>query len=245
MLFRHEKPSFYDLHLHILPGMDDGAQDLKMSVSMLREEIRQGCAGLIATPHYYPTESIPAFLKRRQQAFDDLRGYLQKEIPDWTDRIGLGAEAAYHNGLVCDPDLDKLCFGHSRYLLLEMPFEKWTSGMLRDVRTLIANGIHPIIAHLERFPEYAGEDAIEELLEMDVLIQMNSGALLHRSSHRRALTMVKNGITQVMGTDSHNMDTRCPNMEEGLKTLRKAHLGHQEDEIIDNNAAIYQAAMWD
>ena len=115
--------------------------------------------------------------------------------------------------------------------------------MLRDVRTLIANGIRPIMAHLERFPEYAGEDAIEELLEMDVLIQMNAGALLHRNSHRRAVTMVKNGITQILGTDSHNLDNRCPNMKDGLAVLKKNHLGRQADEILDNNAAIYHAAM--
>ena len=244
MLFRQEKKPFYDLHLHILPGMDDGAKDLKMSVGMLQEQIRQGCEGLIATPHYYPTESISDFLKRRQRAYNELHEWIEKELPDWSDRIGLGAEAAYHNGLVCDPDLEKLCLGHSNYLLLEMPFEKWTSGMLRDVRTLIANGIRPIMAHLERFPEYAGEDAIEELLEMDVLIQMNAGALLHRNSHRRAVTMVKNGITQILGTDSHNLDNRCPNMKDGLAVLKKNHLGRQADEILDNNAAIYHAAMY-
>ncbi|MGN8738908.1 CpsB/CapC family capsule biosynthesis tyrosine phosphatase [Bilifractor sp. HCP3S3_D3] len=243
MLFRQEKKPFYDLHLHILPGMDDGARDLQMSAGMLREEIRQGCEGLIATPHYYPTESISDFLARRKRAFDELQGWIEEELPDWEGRIGLGAEAAYHNGLVCDPDLEKLCMGHSRYLLLEMPFEKWTSGVLRDVRVLIANGIRPVIAHLERFPEYAGEDAIGELLEMDVLIQMNAGALLHRSSRRRAVTMVRNGITQILGTDSHNLDSRCPNMKDGLEILRKEHLGRQSDEILENNAAIYQAAM--
>lgn len=243
MLFRQEKKPFHDLHLHILPGMDDGARDIRMSAGMLQEEIRQGCEGLIATPHYYPTESISEFLTRRQRAYRELEDWIESEIPDWSGRIGLGAEAAYHNGLVCDPDLEKLCMGHSRYLLLEMPFEKWTSGMLRDVRTLIANGIRPIIAHLERFPEYAGEDAIGELLEMDVLIQMNAGALLHRSSHHRAVTMVKNGITQILGTDSHNLDSRCPNMKDGLAVMRKDHLGRQADEILDNNAAIYRAAM--
>ncbi|MGI6057780.1 MAG: CpsB/CapC family capsule biosynthesis tyrosine phosphatase [Bilifractor sp.] len=243
MLFRQEKKPFHDLHLHILPGMDDGARDIRMSAGMLQEEIRQSCEGLIATPHYYPTESISEFLTRRQRAYRELEDWIEAELPEWSGRIGLGAEAAYHNGLVCDPDLEKLCMGHSRYLLLEMPFEKWTSGMLRDVRTLIANGIRPIIAHLERFPEYAGEDAIGELLEMDVLIQMNAGALLHRSSHHRAVTMVKNGITQILGTDSHNLDSRCPNMKDGLAVMRKDHLGRQADEILDNNAAIYRAAM--
>ena len=87
------------------------------------------------------------------------------------------------------------------------------------------------------------EDAIGELLEMDVLIQMNAGALLHRSSHHRAVTMVKNGITQILGTDSHNLDSRCPNMKDGIAVMRKDHLGRQADEILDNNAAIYRAAM--
>ncbi|MGN0363513.1 MAG: CpsB/CapC family capsule biosynthesis tyrosine phosphatase [Bilifractor sp.] len=243
MLFRHEPKHYYDLHLHILPGMDDGARDLHMSAGMLQEEIRQGCAGLVATPHYYPTESIASFLERRQRAYEKLEGYILENIPEWQGRIGLGAEAAWHNGLVYDPDLEKLCMGHSRYLLLEMPFEHWTGAVLRDVRTLISYGIRPIIAHLERFPEFAGEEAIGELLELDVLVQMNAGALLHRSSHRRALTMVKNGITQVLGTDSHNLEDRRPNMKDGLDALQKAHLGRAADEILDNNADIYHAAV--
>ena len=165
MLFRQEKKPFYDLHLHILPGMDDGARDLQMSAGMLREEIRQGCEGLIATPHYYPTESISDFLARRKRAFDELQGWIEEELPDWEGRIGLGAEAAYHNGLVCDPDLEKLCLGHSNYLLLEMPFEKWTSGMLRDVRTLIANGATVVVI----------EHDLDVIRSADYIIDMGPG----------------------------------------------------------------------
>ena len=42
----------YDIHCHIVPGVDDGAKSLKMSVSMLQKEYDDGVRGIIATPHF-------------------------------------------------------------------------------------------------------------------------------------------------------------------------------------------------
>ena len=42
----------YDIHCHIVPGVDDGAENLKMSVRMLQKEYDDGVRGIIATPHF-------------------------------------------------------------------------------------------------------------------------------------------------------------------------------------------------
>lgn len=252
MFFRKvEQKPYYDLHCHILPGIDDGAEDVSMSVEMLAEMARQGCQGFIATSHYYDHRTIDAFLMRRQQAYLALvKGLQQAGRADWIDRIGLGAEAAYHPNLVNDPDLKKLCFMNPRtgrlsnYLLLEMPFSKWSPGVLRDVRTMTTTlGLKVIIAHLERFPDFTTEESIEELLNTNVIIQMNAGCLLHRGSKRRGLRMVKHGITQVMGTDSHNVDNRRPTMQDGSAVLQKAGLSDRVDSILNYNRYIYRDVM--
>ena len=52
----------YDIHCHIVPGVDDGAENLKMSVRMLQKEYDDGVRGIIATPHFrYDTgeEAVP------------------------------------------------------------------------------------------------------------------------------------------------------------------------------------------
>lgn len=38
----------YDIHCHIVPGVDDGAKDLKTSVRMLQKEYDDGVRNIIA-----------------------------------------------------------------------------------------------------------------------------------------------------------------------------------------------------
>ena len=42
----------YDIHCHILPGVDDGAKDMDMALSMIEKEIDAGVETIILTPHF-------------------------------------------------------------------------------------------------------------------------------------------------------------------------------------------------
>ena len=42
-----------DLHSHILPGVDDGAQFIEESISMARMAEDDGITRIVATPHLY------------------------------------------------------------------------------------------------------------------------------------------------------------------------------------------------
>ena len=58
-----------DFHSHMLPDMDDGAQNVDEGLAMLRESRRQGVELVCATPHFYADEEDPAsFLRRRGEA---------------------------------------------------------------------------------------------------------------------------------------------------------------------------------
>lgn len=41
-----------DIHCHILPGLDDGAQTITDSLDMAEEAVREGISSIIATPHH-------------------------------------------------------------------------------------------------------------------------------------------------------------------------------------------------
>ena len=63
----------YDIHTHILPGMDDGAADAEAALGMLRAERGQGVEEVAFTPHYYRDREDPKhFLARRQAALERL-----------------------------------------------------------------------------------------------------------------------------------------------------------------------------
>ena len=242
--YRICKNGFYDVHCHILPGVDDGAEDGEMSLALMKEEKRQGCKGIICTPHYYPEEKIDVFLERRRRACVELlRTMRQQTSGDKDDfKITLGAEVAYYPGIANNPDISKLCMGKSRYMLLEMPFKEWSRTTLRDVRSMITNlGIRPVIAHLERFYDYTDRETIEELLELPVMVQVNAGPLTVRGDGRkRIISLIKSGRALLIGSDTHNIDKRPPNIPEGIRTLYDLRLHDDITKILKNNEMIFK-----
>ena len=63
----------FDVHCHMLPGIDDGSKDVTMSLEMIRRSVEQGIEGLVFTPHFYADMNSPeTFLKRRARALAEL-----------------------------------------------------------------------------------------------------------------------------------------------------------------------------
>jgi len=238
-----ETTIFYDLHCHFLPGMDDGCKTAEESLRLLEEQYRQGCRGVAATPHYYAQESIQSFWKRRVEATARLVNLLQSKGSYQIPAVTFGAEVAYRETLVNDKDLERLCLGKSRYLLLEMPFTPWTDRTMRGVE-LLANtwGIIPIIAHIERYAGVADKEYLEELMDSDFPIQLNAGNFGMRKTEKNALRLIRNGRIQVLGTDSHNMDRRPPNMKLAVQELKKHGMTEELEDILQTNAEIFRAA---
>ena len=55
-----------DLHCHSLPGIDDGARDLDMSMALIRKELQDGAAGIVFTPHFhYERITVQRFVEQR------------------------------------------------------------------------------------------------------------------------------------------------------------------------------------
>lgn len=211
-----------DMHGHFLPGMDDGSRSVQESLAMLKAATEQGISVMCATPHYYPVETVGAFLERRQASVDLLEQALEgQDVPE----ILLGAEVAYRHGIGNAEELDRLCLGGTRYLLLELPFAPWDNMMFRDIGNLSnVRGMIPVIAHIERYLPMQKPETVYKLLEQDVLIQMNASALLDWRTKGKALRMLKNGTVQILGSDCHNMTTRKPNMGQALAYLEKKEL---------------------
>ena len=78
----------YDMHSHILPGIDDGAPSVEKSLVILNELKKQGVTNVCLTPHFYTNEiSAEDFAAQRQHAIDNLMPH----IPDGM-KVVVGAE---------------------------------------------------------------------------------------------------------------------------------------------------------
>lgn len=213
-------PEVIDFHTHILPGIDDGCKIAAEAAEILKYMRLNGVKTVAATPHYYRGKSsIDVFLKQREEAYNKLLAETEKqgiEIPE----ILLGAEVAYFPGISHFEKIEQLCIGNTKYMLLEMPFEKWDSFVIRELEKLIAYwGIVPVIAHVERYPGY--KDRIEELVKRQIPLQINAESLFKLGTSSFLLKRIRDGSVQIIGSDCHNMYSRPPNMHLAIEKIEK------------------------
>ncbi len=69
-----------DIHTHVLPGIDDGAEKMALSYRMLRRSYKQGVRKVIATPHYvaYHWRTKP---QQIQELMEKLAARVQRRCP--------------------------------------------------------------------------------------------------------------------------------------------------------------------
>lgn len=206
-----------DIHSHILPGVDDGSKDLQMSSSMLSQMQQQGVETVVATPHFYALQDDPeSFLQRRNEAFSQLPK--QDAV-----QVLLGAEVAYFDGMAGSRQLESMQLGNSKLLLVEMPFGPWSPRMVREICMLpVQLGLRPVLAHVDRYRDRAQLPKYQQqLLEQGVLFQCNAQAFIDLRSRRWALRQVKQGNIHFLGSDTHNLTTRAPNLGQAAQIISK------------------------
>jgi len=201
-----------DFHTHILPEMDDGSKSISESISLLRLEAKQGIDTVVLTPHFYAEENSPAaFLKRRERAIRRLIPYLWHELP----KLHVGAEVQYFESICDVEDILELRILGTEYLLLEMPFSRWTDRMLEDVIELNERpDTQVVMAHIERYIAMQPPGTVEKLISRGVKIQSNVSFFTNWQTRRRAMSMLKNGQIHILGSDCHNMQSRRPNWDQ-------------------------------
>ena len=218
-----------DMHSHFLPGIDDGCKTAEESREVLRLSRKQHVRLVVGTPHYYSDQPVADFLAKRKRALEQVQELLHPEF-DWP-RIMLGAEVAYHQGLLYEERLPELCYEGTHFLLLEMPFSRWSPNVLRDVERIQAVfGIMPVIAHIERYFRNQDRSVVNELMNMDVLIQINAAYVLNCYPSFRVRHLIRDGYVDLLGTDCHNLESRAPNL--GPAADRMLGWG-MEEELLD------------
>lgn len=210
-----------DLHTHILPAIDDGSRSVKMSLSMLRREAGQGTDNVVLSPHFYANRQSPErFLSNRQKAMEKLQEAIGDD--DGLPRLHLGAEVAYFGGMSRSEGIERLCIGDTGCMLVEMPFCKWNRRILEDVFQLRDYlGIRPILAHIERYIRFQPAGTVRELCEDGMLIQANASFFTGWPSSMKAMHMLKNRCIHFIGSDSHDLERRPPNLSDAVDKIEK------------------------
>lgn len=215
--------NYYDIHAHILPGVDDGSHSMEETIRMLQLALNQGIRTIIATPHYIAgsTNASPAKLEAIRSQVQDEAYKLNKDL-----KILLGNELYYSDSIVdALKKKEALTLAQSRYALVEFAVGDTFERIFRGMSELVRAGYAPILAHVERYRCLnKREDLISDLIELGCYIQMNSGSLLggifnSEANYNRGL--LSNGMVHLVGSDCHDDKVRTPVMDQAVRALRK------------------------
>lgn len=228
-----------DIHTHILPHMDDGAKDSRVSVAMLKAELAQGVHTVLLSPHYYGRRHSPAkFIERRNAAFERLKDKIPEGI-----NVRLGAEVHFTGINVLETDdFCSLAIEGTKYVLVELPFDTaWHGEILDRLAALIEETDYtPIIAHVERYDEVLKNPAIvSKLVNMGCLIQVNSYAFIEKKEKQITFALLKHGLIHCIGTDAHDMAERKPNLAEAKAAIEQAGFAKEWEQIQQNMRNVF------
>lgn len=227
-----------DLHCHILPGIDDGAKDVSVSLELLRREKQDGVNNIAFTSHFNSERTtIEAYTEKRARAFDTLCGALKNEPMDF--EFKLGAEVFFSPKL-CDLDVGKLCMGDTSYMLIEFPTTHKPHFISQTLQDLQARGILPLIAHIERYPYVMNNpQLLYQWVAAGAYAQINAGALLDAKTRKQLLKFISWGLVHVVSTDTHSPDKRPPKMREAIDILEKKLGPEAAQEIVRNGDELF------
>ncbi|PVW15753.1 tyrosine-protein phosphatase [Marixanthomonas spongiae] len=210
-----------DMHNHVLPGIDDGADTLTESLRMMREYERLGMAGVVASPHVMdgvyantPETIGTAFSELKEAlAHENLSVSLQAAAAEYM------LDATFQQLLQADQVLPIT----KKHLLVEMSYLQPPL----NVETYLFNSKHkgytPILAHPERYPFIKDDAAYKKFQALGCVFQLN---LLSLTAHygpqvqKKALALLEKGRYAFVGTDAHHVHHL---KKIGQITLRQKH----------------------
>lgn len=214
--------SFFDtdFHCHVLPGIDDGAANLEVSLGLIQMQAEQGVKTVVATPHYRRHEqSVERFLRKRQAAYELVMENRFQGMP----KIMLAAEVALERNLSELEDIERLGNPEMNTLLLELPlFENYRKWMVEEIEEIAyKTQMQIIIAHLDRYIDmYDAKDYNEILNIPDAIFQFNLSAFSQRKSKKLVKQLVKDEYPILFGTDCHNLTSRKSNFDVLAKAMK-------------------------
>ena len=228
-----------DIHSHILPGVDDGSQDLTDSILMAELAVEGGTDIIVATAHSHvpwskPENHIIDVLSACRTLSSEL---MKRSIPlvvlpgmeIWCgEDLKEGIQIGYFPGL-----------NHTENYLIEFDFNASAADCRSWIRTVMELGKRPIIAHPERY--ICVQDDImeaEKWVKAGCLLQINKGSVFGsygRRAAQAAMDLLGKRLVYCVGSDAHSPYRRTPYMGEIRELLTQEYSPRTAMKLLDEN----------
>ncbi|MBT2694457.1 CpsB/CapC family capsule biosynthesis tyrosine phosphatase [Bacillus sp. ISL-55] len=214
-----------DIHCHILPGIDDGAQSMEDTIKMARAAVDEGIHTIIATPHHKnskydnPKELIIPKVEEVNQALTS-EGIDLKILPGQEVRLyGEVIEGIENNEI--------LSLNHTQYVFVEFPSNhvpRYAETLLFDLQL---KEITPIIVHPERNQEIIERpEVLYNLVKKGALTQVTASSVsghFGKKIRNFSFQLIEANLTHFIASDAHNVGSRGFKMAETMDIIQSKY----------------------
>lgn len=197
-----------DMHSHLIPGIDDGAQTMDDAIVMLAKFEDLGYRKVITTPHIMADsyKNTPEIILSGLEAVRSTAKEVGLQI-----EIEAAAEYYYDESLLNKlKNKERLMTFGENYVLFEFSFQAKPSRVEDLLFELLSQNYKPVLAHYERYGFLLGNvDQAKEWRERGVNIQMNLNSLTGHYGpevKKQAENLVDRKLVDFVGSDCHRID---------------------------------------
>lgn len=217
-----------DIHLHLLPGIDDGPDSLAEAAAMCRAAAEDGCTALVATPH----QRLGPWWNSDPERLEALRAALSAELGDDGPRVELGAEIRIGPGLLeaieatgggAAGEAGVTPLAGSRYLLLELSRSRREADPAALIHEVVLAGWRPVLAHPEEIT-WLELDEIAALVARGAALQVTGASLLGDYGGHiqgRARNLLDEGLAHFVASDAHDLTYRPPGLAAAAREIAR------------------------
>ena len=199
-----------DLHSHFLPGIDDGAKDMAITLEMLRQAENLGFKRLLATPHINEN-TTPEILEQIQNTFQLV--ITEKNSTGIHLELGLAGEIYFDGHLLSWLDHNFLKIGSmKKYIIIELPIQGLPINIEDMIFKIGLKGVIPVLAHPERniyIQQNPGR--LSKWLNLGCIMPMNAGSItgdFGSAIKGLAWQLLRKQQIQLVCSDAHNTGRR-------------------------------------
>lgn len=198
---------FVDIHNHILPGIDDGAQSIEESIALINGLSEFGVKNFICTPHIMHNfhDNTP---KTIENSYNNLKSALGTQNINEV-KIDVGAEHMIDDNFEAILEKSQIMPLRHKYLLVEMSFLQPPIHLNETLDKIKKKEYFPILAHPERYHFLHNQlEKYNEIKNRGVLFQVNLlslGDYYGGEVQKVAYQLIDGNLVDFFGSDVHNL----------------------------------------
>jgi protein-tyrosine phosphatase len=192
-----------DMHSHVLPGIDDGAQNVEESIFLIKKMMALGIKKIIATPHV-----MIDYYRNDAESIGNALAILKAELENQKIDIDISAAAEHYLDETFEKRIEdrKVFTMGDNYALFEISFINQPPNVIHTIQKLQDSGYKPILAHPERYG-YMTIEQLKTIRNWGCDLQLNTISLTGyygKQAKKIAEEMIDNQMVDFISSDMHH-----------------------------------------